>query len=171
MVTKIFNFTKFISNLKGKYSKNAYTSKDKLQLDSIIERYKAQPVGWGYIDIIVRRENYKEFLNEVIHAGFSITCITWWECIENKRLKNRFWYWWPISIYYSDTWFSELCHWYDEINYPIDTVENLYQIIENKRILNHAEQPLISFLDDIWLTPAFWIDVPDSWRNLQDYKK
>lgn len=59
-------------------------------LDSILIKHKAQPVGSGYIDIIVHRNNYKKFIDDIISEGFSITYVTWWECIEDKEFKNRF---------------------------------------------------------------------------------
>lgn len=39
---------------------------NKYKLDLIIRKHKSQPVGCGYIDIIVSRNNYKSLIEEIV---------------------------------------------------------------------------------------------------------
>jgi hypothetical protein len=41
-------------------------------LDKLLRLHKAQPVGNGYIDIIVKHETYKSFIVDLITYGFKI---------------------------------------------------------------------------------------------------
>jgi hypothetical protein len=76
---------------------------NKIKLDEIIEKHKAQPVGHGYIDIIVIRDNYKDFISDLVNNGFTIESISWWEwCSEGN--KNEFGLGGPKSHYYNG-WF------------------------------------------------------------------
>lgn len=79
---------------------------DKNRLDELIEKHKAQPVGDGYIDIIVSRENYISFVSELVINGYKIESISWWEwCSEENA--NEYGLGGPKSYYYNG-WFSEL---------------------------------------------------------------
>ena len=141
-------------------------SMDKTILDNIIEQHKAQPVGHGYIDIIVSRDNYKNFVSDLITNGFRIESISWWEwCVDNN--ESKYGLGGPESLYFKG-WFSEIPVEVDDLNYSLETIkENI--IIE---ILNKIETKSISFSDETvafresdWLIPAIWLDVPDNWRN------
>lgn len=127
------------------------------QLDAILVKYKAQPVGNGYGDIIVDRSNYKEFLKDIISNEFQITAITWWEKVLREDRKSQFGQGGPGSIYY-DCWFSEINVEWDEI--PKDVTGTgmfslIVDIIENKTIVFPNE--IITFSTFNALTPAFWI--------------
>jgi hypothetical protein len=52
---------------------------DKKILDDILQKHKAQPVGHSYIDIIVSRDNYRDFVSDLVTNGFKIESISWWE--------------------------------------------------------------------------------------------
>ena len=58
---------------------------DKTTLDNILEKHKAQPVGHGYIDIIVSRDNYKDFISALVTTGYKIDSVSWWEWCEDKK--------------------------------------------------------------------------------------
>ena len=68
----------YLDNLKsGKLS-------IKKKLDSIIHKYKCQPVGDGYIDIIVHRKYYKLFLSELTKIGILVNAVSWWQHCPTK---------------------------------------------------------------------------------------
>ena len=142
------------------------TVMDKTRLDEIIEKHKTQPVGHGYIDIIVSRDNYKEFVSDLVYNGYKVESISWWEwCPEGK--KNEYGLGGPKSNYY-EGWFSELSVEVDDIklNQEIGTEKLIAEItnrIETKTILFPDET--VTFNQNNWLTPAIWLDVPDDWRN------
>lgn len=130
---------------------------DKEKLDNLLELHRAQPVGHGYIDIIVSRDNYKPFIADLIKDGFVIESISWWEwCEKNKECEYGLGG--PKSNYY-DGWFSELAVGIDDIKSNEDIIDK----IETKEI-SFPDQT-VTFKHDRWLTPAFWLNVPDDWRN------
>ena len=139
---------------------------DKIKLDEILEKNKAQPVGYGYIDIIVSRDNYKVFISDLVENGFNIECISWWEWCPNRK-ENEYGLGGPESNYYEGC-FSELPIDVDEIK-SVDGIKTEDLILE---IINRIEEKTVLFTDEKvtfkqnkWLTPAIWIDVPDYWRN------
>jgi hypothetical protein len=139
---------------------------DKLILDDIFEKHKAQPVGHGYIDIIISRDNYKDFVSELVTEGFKIKSVSWWEWCPDKK-ENEYGLGGPDSIFYNG-WFSEIPVDVDDFNFSEDTTkENIIH-----EILKRIETKTISFSDETvtfnqsnWLTPAIWLDAPGDWRN------
>jgi hypothetical protein len=139
---------------------------DKTKPDNILENHKEQPVGHGYIDIIVSRDNYKDFISDLVTNGYKIESVSWWEWCE-KNKENEYGLGGPESIFYKG-WFSEIPVNVDDFRFSADTTkENII-----KEVLNKIETKTISFSDvtvtfktSNWLTPAIWLDVPDDWRN------
>ncbi|MDR2510925.1 MAG: hypothetical protein LBC89_00350 [Bacteroidales bacterium] len=87
-------------------------------MDNILRNNKAQPVGWGYVDIIVTREFVENFIKEILFAGFNITAVGWWEYCKTIDTKNLIGMGGPKSIFY-DGWFSEIC-FNDDFPYKIN---------------------------------------------------
>lgn len=139
---------------------------DKRRLDEILEEHKAQPVGHGYIDIIVNRETYKSFIADLIQNGYKIKSISWWEWCPCEK-ESDYGLGGPKSRYY-DGWFSELTIGVDDIVLPErmkveNQIEEITKRIETKSISFQGET--VTFTQDDWLTPAIWLDVPDVWKN------
>jgi hypothetical protein len=139
-------------------------------LDKMLVQYKAQPVGSGYIDIIVHRQNYKEFLKELLQNAFIIENISWWEYCNNEE-ESEYGSGGPRSIYYPG-WFSELSIEQDDLFITLEQINEQFEevltsiinIIENKRIV-FPDKEIISFRSSAWLTTGFWLKVPDEWKN------
>ncbi len=132
----------------------------KEKLDSLIKLYKAQPVGNGYIDIIVSRDYYKDFVRELINNGFVITSISWWEYCNDLMSKSKYGLGGPPSKFF-DGWFSELCEDIDDVD--TNEIDAIYNKIENKTLV-YSDMDIISFKNNDFLTPAFWLDIPDTWE-------
>ena len=139
---------------------------DKITLDDILEKHKAQPVGHGYIDIIVSRGNYQDFIADIVTNGFLIKSVSWWEWCADKS-ESEYGLGGPESVFYNG-WFSEIPVDVDDFNFSTDTTSE--KIIST--ILNKIDTKIISFSDETVvfnksnsLTPAIWLDVPDTWRN------
>jgi hypothetical protein len=139
---------------------------NKIKLDEIIENHKAQPVGHGYIDIIVSRDNYKDFVSDLVYNGFTVESISWWEWCPGGE-ENKYGLGGPESNFYKG-WFSELSIDVDDLKLSADLDKDGL----TKEIINRVEAKQISFPDETvtfklhkWLTPAFWLKVPDDWRN------
>ena len=139
---------------------------DKLKLDNIIEKHKAQPVGHGYIDIIVSRDNYSDFIEEIVNSGYKVDSVSWWEhCLDNKTPEYGLGG--PESIFY-DGWFAEIPIKMDDIQLSAscnekEKMETIINLIKTKKISFGDEK--ITFQNNQWLTPALWLNVPDEWRN------
>jgi hypothetical protein len=135
-----------------------------MRLDALLEIHKAQPVGHGYIDIIVSRDNYKLFVSDLIKSGYKIESLSWWEWCPGDK-KKEYGLGGPRSRYY-DGWFSELSISVDNVESPEDVeerIKKIIDIIESKSISFPNE--IVTFKQSNWLTPAIWLAVPDEWRN------
>jgi hypothetical protein len=139
---------------------------DKKTLDDILEKHKAQPVGHGYIDVIVSRDNYKDFVSDLVTNDYKIESISWWEWCADKK-ENEYGLGGPESIFYKG-WFSEIPVDVDDFNFSVDmTMENIIKVIIEKietKTISFSDET-ITFIKSNWLTPAIWLDVPDDWRN------
>lgn len=139
---------------------------DKEKLDEIIEKHKAQPVGNGYIDIIVSRDNYKNFVSDLVNNGFTVESISWWEWCPGKK-GNEYGLGGPKSQFY-DGWFSELSIDLDDIKLDYEKkseniIEDIINRIETKTIFFPNET--LTFKQNNWLTAAIWLDVPEDPRR------
>ncbi len=139
---------------------------DKAILDTILEKHKAQPVGHGYIDIIVSRDNYKDFVTDLVNTGYKIDSVSWWEWCEYNK-ENEYGLGGPESIFYKGP-FSEIPINVDDFCFSADTsneniITDVLNKIETKAIIFSDET--VTFKESNWLTPAIWLDVPDDWRN------
>ncbi len=149
-------------------------------LNKLIDDYGAHPVGNGYIDIIVLRDRYVNFIDALTDLNLAIEYITWW-CHATDEHKVQ--YGCPHGSGGPMTkfgWFSEITFSDDEIDKQLIqelelnfTPENINKvnivaasIIENKKIDSFADGNSLIFQENECLTPAFWIRVPDNWRNI-----
>lgn len=156
-------------------------------LDELLLKYKGQPIGWGYADIIIPRELVTDFIHELSRQGIAVWSVTWWcHCVPDnpKSIGCPHGGGGPQSKYYGG-WFSE-CYWADD-EIPQDILDRLnntftiadveainekvLQIILNKKISTGANDNYLLFERDHCLTPAFWPHVPDDWRSPTDEQK
>ncbi|ULQ57123.1 hypothetical protein KJS94_02790 [Flavihumibacter rivuli] len=139
---------------------------DKALLDDIIEKNKAQPVGKGYIDIIVSRDNYKAFIIDLVANGFKITGVSWWEWHKENQEK-QYGLGGPKSIFY-EGWFFEIPVSVEDFSFSVDiSKENIIAAILYKietKVISFSNET-VTFKESSWLVPAIWLDVPDDWRN------
>lgn len=134
---------------------------DKCLLDNLLERYRAQPVGTGYIDVIVLRADFQPFVAELVSAGFRITTISWWEYVEAIGRQSKYGMGGPISRYYPGR-FAE-CGSFDEVipNQSLqDLIGEIFRVVDNKDLGDE-----ISCSETKSLTPAVWLDVDKTWKN------
>lgn len=139
------------------------TNQTKKRLDDLLVEYKAQPVGNGYVDVIVSRENYLRFAKALIENGFIIESISWWEHLEEMSSQPKHGLRGPESTYYSG-WFSELCCDLDEVPVSQNPLSVLLEAVDGK-VFGMHETELVSFKNTKSLTPAFWIKIDDDWKN------
>ena len=134
---------------------------NKEELDKILAQYKAQPVGSGYIDIIVKRDNVRQLIEELILSEVQISRITWWEYVEPNTESKGYGKGGPKSHFY-DGWFSEICFGDDELNTTV--IEDIIKVIENKEIDFHDGEK-INYKQEECLTPALWLDISNESKS------
>lgn len=149
------------------------------QLDNLIEQFTGEPVGDGYIDIIIIRERYAEFIHTLTALNLAIECVSWW-CHATDEHKASLGcphgFGGPMTRF---GWFSEMSFDFDEIaQEAINCLENSYtpanvkrinemaaEIIRSKRTGPYPDGSYLEFQKDCCLTPGFWIYVPSDWRR------
>lgn len=139
--------------------------KNKKILDDLLNKYKAQPVGNGYIDIIVMRDNFKNLIIDLLNNNYEIRSVSWWEFCK-KDEESLYGLGGPESIFYNG-WFSEIPIDIDDIsnNIEIDSkLQNIFDIIINK-VVQFPDNDVISFKKNDCLIPALWLNVPKDWKN------
>jgi hypothetical protein len=151
------------------------------RLEDLLTRYKVEPVGYGYIDCIIMRDNLEKFIMEVSTLGVLITSVSWW-CYVNPNESSQngcpHGMGGPKSDYY-EGWFSELQNEMYELDMTeVNSILEAYdkQLIGalNQKVLKRIWQMLeIPFLytpndyipENRCVTPALWLLVPDDWRR------
>lgn len=104
------------------------------QLERIFELYKVEPVGDGYIDCIVLKDNMQMFINEISASGILITDVSWWCYVSpnnNESSGCPHGMGGPKSKYY-DGWFSELQNAFYEVDK--DKVESLINSYDSNKV-------------------------------------
>ena len=147
--------------------KEGYNLKEKLNL--LLEIYQSQLVGKGYFDVIVKRDKYRMLAGEILKLGFSINAVSWWEYVDSLDKGSEHGIGGPSSKYLKG-WYSELIIDIDDINFN-DTFENqlkeITEVINNKEIKFPGEK-VITFKEDYFLTPGFWLVKPEGWEEMID---
>lgn len=124
--------------------------KEKSVLDTVIEKYKIQPVGNGYIDLICPWQSVNDFIDELTQHNIKITGFTWWCHAVGEHNpcgmggpKNKF----------GDGFFSEI------------EMGRICEFSSNKDVKSFLLYEWVNS-DDYkpCYVPAFWLDVPKDWK-------
>ena len=125
-------------------------------LNSLLSKYNVQIVGRGYAECIVKAENALAFIDELSAMKISIKSVTWW-CHCNNQNKEKYGCphggGGPVSEYYEGH-FSEMYHMPEKV---VACNEEAKEYITNEVKRENFYSPCID--------PAFWLDVPDEWKN------
>ena len=121
---------------------------EKHDLDNLMKQCKVQPVGWGYIDCIVSRENVVRFVNGL--SDIKVYGLTWWCHCKKKNSDCPHGMGGPPSKYYNG--------WFSELSFPLVEFES------NEQVIAYLKEPSDSSIMDCFV-PALWLDVPKNWRN------
>ncbi len=152
------------------------------KIELILEKYKIQPIGNGYIDLITSNSDIEDFISELSGIKIIINGVTWWcHCTEKSKKESGC----PHGMggprnRYGDGWFSEMQVRMFEIPdeeliiETIDILDNKVKVINEKviRYIKHDFSRLIkydfskekAYLE--CLVPALWLYVPDEWKRL-----
>lgn len=150
------------------------------QIEVLLTKYKVEPVGSGYIDCILMKDNLEEFIMEISNLGILAPYASWWCYVDPNESDTGCPHGMggPKSVYY-DGWFSELQN-------------DLYGLDEKsigKVLLSYDKQLIYSLnmkvLEGIWkiletpfkyspidyiagnkcVNPGLWLLVPDDWKR------
>lgn len=142
-------------------------------VDRLIEKYEAQVVGTGYIDIIVLRDRFESFINELTDLNVAVVSISWW-CHATEKNKEELGC--PHGLGGPQTkhgWFSEIIQEFDEMdsdyeNKPIVTIN--YQAIKAIKIKKTEIKDGTTWTFDKThcLTPGLWLHVPENWTRKEN---
>jgi hypothetical protein len=138
----------------------------------LLSKYKVQPVGNGYIDMITSNEQVVNFVNELTTNHLIVEGVTWWcHCTEKSKEKLGCPHGMggPISDNY-DGWFSET---QIPMFLTLNDIENitLKRTVDDIKPINDVlikyikeEFPKSDFYIEC-LVPALWLLVPDDWES------
>jgi hypothetical protein len=136
--------------------------RNKRILDDILQRNKAQPVGQGYIDIIVKREYVENFVKEILSAGFYIKAANLWEYCKTIDTKSQLGMSGPRSKFF-DGWFAEVANngsHFVEFKRGEQSYRQIIKRAGTKKLYGN-----ITYKNTETLTLSFDIDVPENWSN------
>ncbi len=151
------------------------------QLEKLLTKYKVQPVGTGYIDCIVMKDNFEDFIKEITSLGILVSDVSWW-CYVNTSDKGPtecpLGMGGPHSDYY-DGWFSELQNeLFETDEVKVNSIMNSYDkksinslntqtIIGIKKMLNTPfRYTPTEYIEEIkCVMPGLWLLVPDQWER------
>jgi hypothetical protein len=162
-----------------------YLNQNKDNIEESLERlfvnYKVQPVGYGYIDCIVMKNNFEGFVKELSNLGVAIYMSGWWCYVNPSHPLNNgcpHGMGGPQSEYY-EGWFSELQNdYYDIGDNLVDNIKETYDgqliISINMKVISDIYNLLMSdfrytpkdfIKENKCVMPGLWLLVPDNWRR------
>lgn len=162
-------------SLKTPYMESLLKDSDRFQIgvERLLEKYNVQPVGSGYIDLIVDCSNALKLIEELASLPVAVQELSWWcLCTPESKLRlgcphglggpeNRF----------GPGWFSECVQYPDfvvaehEVEYPSTEVHKSVNDI-GQLMSNYVQTvlPNESFYSQC-LHPGLWLLVPDDWKR------
>ena len=142
-------------------------------LDRMLETFAVQPVGTGYIDIIVPLPKYEQFLAALTTLGIAAHAVTLW-CTASETNKQI--YGCPHGMggpVHNGVWFSEICE-----RDPFDVQDHGIGIEQSHldpfALAQECNSLTLAFVSNgikdrpeysPCLAPGFWLAVPDSWQS------
>ena len=144
-------------------------------IEGLLEKFQAQPVGYGYIDLILERESSIRLIEEFTKLPIAIARLTWW-CHFTPETKLKFscphGMGGPINKF-GEGFFSECVQFPDYAvaelpNSPDEFLLSPDNFAEecNKAVVNYIKNvlPFESFYSPC-LYAGLWLNVPTDWKR------
>jgi hypothetical protein len=149
------------------------------QIEVILKKFKVQPVGTGYIDLITLNDFIGDFIEELTAASILIEGVTWWcHCTDDSRaeLGCPHGMGGPMSRFFNGSFFETHIQMFEIANKDINDINsiNLTTIIPNinSQILKYIKNEFIQSDEYLeCLVPALWLSVPRDWKRINYYTK
>lgn len=151
------------------------------KLNELLKKYCVEPIGNGYIECIVQKEFFINFVNELTKLGIAIEGCSWW-CYVNPNFSNELGcphgMGGPKSIYF-DGWYSEL---QNPIIYLEDNERDLILTLYNINLISYNNKKITELIcktlktpfnytptefieNNKCVMPALCLLVPDNWKR------
>ena len=159
------------------YLQNLQNDPERFQsaIEMLLEKHQVQPVGVGYIDLILKKENALNLIRELTNLSVAVYSLTWW-ChftLETaSQLGCPHGYGGPQDKY-GNGMFSECTHYPDfdifELPEPIDENSLTTEVFVEK-----CNTVATDYLKNILPTERFYspclypglgLRVPDAWKR------
>ena len=143
------------------------------QVDRVLELFGAQPVGSGYIDIIVSPSKSEQFLAELTRLGIAAHTVTLW-CEASEINKQR--YGCPHGMggpTRDGVWFSEMCE-PDPFNAKDHGIDIDQSELDPFALAHECNSLTLAYVStgikdrpeySPCLAPGFWLAVPKDWQS------
>ncbi|MCQ4088410.1 hypothetical protein [Saccharibacillus sp. JS10] len=153
-------------------------SSTQAEIENILKRNAVQPVGNGYIDLIVTDEYIESFLTDLTQANIIVESISWWcHCKKYTTSKNGY-----VSgmggpkSHYFEGWFSEMQLPLYTINEKELAEVDQSNVIEKVKTINDRVRIHLRSLKHkefgASIIPALWLFVPEEWdRDDNEFTK
>lgn len=147
------------------------------EIERLLEKYKTEPVGSGYIDIITPSEYIEYLIEGFTKMNIAVECVTWWcHCSDSNKKQYCCPHGMggPKSKYY-DGWYSEMGFEFETFDIPTEEFQELNYDNELPNKIKTINDTIKSYVTDLskargyseCLTPAFWLHVPDEWKRIR----
>lgn len=132
------------------------------RLDRLLPGFRAQPVGSGYLDILVRHDDALAFADAVPDLGDELEALTWREYLENPAVPARFPWGGPLSRWFPGC-FVEICSEWEPVPAELGLGQQrawVHRCLATRQITAPTGE-VLRFTTWPALTPGFWLKVDD----------
>ncbi|MGB7605358.1 MAG: hypothetical protein WBL93_07750 [Lutisporaceae bacterium] len=145
------------------------------KIELLLQKYRVQPVGTGYIDLILTNDIFENFVHELTAINVIISNVSWWcHCtkISEKELGCPHGMGGPISKYCGG-WFSETQIPMFEVGFKQNLNELDMDFISDE--VKQINSDFIKYIKNDFvksihyskcLMPGLWLYVPDEWNRI-----
>ena len=144
-------------------------------IEALLEKHQVQPVGNGYIDLILKKENSLDLIHELTTLSVAVYSVSWWCHFTNETASSTgcpHGYGGPPDQY-REGWFSECDQYpaFDVLELPESVAENA---MSPKVFAETCNTLMIKYIQHILPTehfyspclyPGLWLRVPDEWKR------
>ena len=165
------------NSIKTPYLQNLHNNQEQLQnlIEDLLEKYNVQPVGNGYIDLILDCESSIQLIDELAKIAVAIERLTWW-CHTTPESASK--YGCPHGMGgppngFGEGHFSE-CSDYPEFVVAEHQSPNDEYSLEPRLYAERCSEVVTYYIKNVLptesfyspcLNPGLWFNVPYDWKR------
>jgi hypothetical protein len=145
-------------------------------IETLLEKYKVLPVGAGYIDLILDREDAVDLVDELASIPIALRQISWWcHCTGTSSGSGCPHGGGGPKIGSGPAYFSE-CYQHPHFNLQERGVDFESPFMAPRMLAGKAREAAANYLllelpkQEFFspcLTPGLWLEVPEAWKRKQ----